>query len=188
MDGVALTNDAFILFWSNGSITNSNRFAVGKIVNNDIVFDKNVDDQLPEIAYPSVSLMSPDNLLFSYQNQSSSQFLGKNVFVNTQSLIPDLVESLIVPTPGTPTNDEKLTTSNFRLYPTITTGTVKIELENAKGDDVSIKIFDMTSKMIYSKKTQNNSVELNFDEFDKGMYLVSVQVGTSLLTKKIIKQ
>ncbi|MCT4587147.1 MAG: T9SS type A sorting domain-containing protein [Carboxylicivirga sp.] len=188
MDGVALTNDAFILFWSNGSITNSNRFAVGKLVNNDIVFDKNVDDQLPEIAYPSVSLMSPDNLLFSYQNQSSSQFLGKNVFVNTQSLIPDLVESLIVPTPGTPTNDEKLTTSNFRLYPTITTGTVKIELENAKGDDVSIKIFDMTSKMIYSKKTQNNSVELNFDEFDKGMYLVSVQVGTSLLTKKIIKQ
>jgi hypothetical protein len=39
MDGVALANDTFLLFWANGNIENSNRFALGKVENDDIVFE-----------------------------------------------------------------------------------------------------------------------------------------------------
>jgi hypothetical protein len=146
-----------------------------------------VDDQLPEIAYPSVCLLSTGNLLFSYQDQTTSPFLGKNVYIATQELVPELTDNLSVPNVDIPTKKEELTMGQFRLYPTVTTGKVKIELGNNWDGEVMIKIFDMASNRVYNNTVYGNCTELNISNLAKGMYLVSIQIGNQLITRKIIK-
>jgi hypothetical protein len=54
-----------------------------------------------------------------------------------------------------------------------------------------ISLFDVSGRMIINKRFANPSFifreELNFDNLAKGIYVLSVQIGNSKASKKIIK-
>ncbi len=54
--------------------------------------------------------------------------------------------------------------------------------------DVSVKVFDLSGRVLYQHKTSANTQNINMTDYPKGMYLIQVQKGSFLETKKVFKQ
>ena len=81
--------------------------------------------------------------------------------------------------------------SEFKVYPNPFENSINLLLNVDSIDDVMISLFDVSGRMIINKRFANPSFifreELNFDNLAKGIYVLSVQIGNSKASKKIIK-
>jgi len=80
--------------------------------------------------------------------------------------------------------DKNTFSNDFSLYPNPTTGLVTINHKNAK----HITISDINGRIIISKEIENNKVEVNLSDYNKGIYFVTISNDKSTTTKKILKQ
>jgi subtilisin-like proprotein convertase family protein len=86
---------------------------------------------------------------------------------------------------------EDITFSDFKVFPNPFENSINLLLNVNSADDVLISIYDVRGRMIINKNFPNQNFifreELNFDNLAKGIYVLSVQIGSSKASKKIIK-
>mgnify|MGYP001348709605 CR=1 FL=1 len=73
-------------------------------------------------------------------------------------------------------------TSDISIFPNPTKGLLTIEGENMN----SISITDLTSKVIYEKEVNTNSVELDLSGHSKAVYFVKVETAEGTRVEKLI--
>jgi len=188
MDGIALGDDAFLLFWANGDMDDADRISVGKIDYDtnqeiEIVFENKVDKTLPEIAYSGVSLLDRQNIVFAYQDRSTEKRKGACSFVSCESLIPELVSIGLV-------NVDKSLDSYVKVYPSVTSGIVNVTVEAENGGNQSgeIKVFNLASKCIVTQEITIGSNQVDLAGLSTGIYVFSIKVGNKFFTEKVVLQ
>jgi len=73
-------------------------------------------------------------------------------------------------------------TSDFSVYPNPTNGELNISVSN----NSTVRLFDLTGKLINSSVTTNTS--WNISDLDNGIYILSIENNGVITTKKVIKQ
>ena len=81
--------------------------------------------------------------------------------------------------------------SGFVIYPNPNSGSFNVQFTNNSNDDVKIHVNDIRGREIYSKAFQNASLfneNLQLNNIETGIYLVTVQTGNTKQVKKIVIQ
>jgi len=82
---------------------------------------------------------------------------------------------------------EDTTFSNLKIYPNPTTGFVNIDLGNQNLESNSIvKLFDIQGRMILTKEMKTAIDNVNISNLSDGVYLITIENGSSRTTKKIV--
>ena len=79
-----------------------------------------------------------------------------------------------------PELDEKMAT----VYPNPTHGTLTIEAENIE----AISIYNMLGEKLFEASTNGNGFDYDFSPHDFGIYLVRIQTGKGIVTKRVVVQ
>jgi hypothetical protein len=81
--------------------------------------------------------------------------------------------------------------SNFKIYPNPNNGNFSVQLESSTGNDIKINVSDIRGRQIFSKSFQNTGLfeqNLDLNNAQSGVYMVTVQDGDRKETKKIVIQ
>jgi hypothetical protein len=81
-------------------------------------------------------------------------------------------------------NIEKL----MSVYPNPSNGLINMRLADAQSQDVNIFVYDMLGKLVQTQKMSKNNLqvqELDLTSQPKGFYLLRVQSGDQVYTRKI---
>jgi|694.fasta_scaffold55670_2 subtilisin-like proprotein convertase family protein len=82
---------------------------------------------------------------------------------------------------------EDTTFSNLKIYPNPTTGIVNIELGNQNLESNSIvKLYDIQGRIISTKEMKTAVDNVNISNLSDGVYLITIENGSSKTTKKIV--
>ncbi|MFD2512989.1 T9SS type A sorting domain-containing protein [Pontibacter locisalis] len=74
----------------------------------------------------------------------------------------------------------------FAVYPTLTTGTVRVDLVDARS--ATIQVLDMMGRSVAAKNNVNGIVEIDLSNVAKGTYVVKIQDGSNVNTQRVIVQ
>ncbi|MEJ8801138.1 T9SS type A sorting domain-containing protein [Pontibacter sp. H249] len=72
----------------------------------------------------------------------------------------------------------------FAVYPTLTTGAVKVDLVNARS--ASIQVVDMLGRAVMDMSNQKGIVSLDLSKVAKGTYVIKIQDGTRVNTQRVV--
>ena len=78
---------------------------------------------------------------------------------------------------------------NFALYPNPNDGSFNVKFNSNSTNDINIAVFDMRGREIFKKAYQNSGLfeqNLQLNNVQAGVYLVSIQDGDSKIVKKIV--
>ena len=81
--------------------------------------------------------------------------------------------------------------NDVRIYPNPAASYTNIELEIANTTNVSIRVFDMSGKLVYTKSLDNltegvYTETINCQNMQKGVYLINVLTESQMMTSKLI--
>ncbi len=86
--------------------------------------------------------------------------------------------------------EENEIAENLSLYPNPTTGNAVVSMALNGSNNVSVNVFELTGKMVYTTYRPNSfgtqTIELPASELSAGVYLVQVQVGTTSQMIKLV--
>lgn len=86
-----------------------------------------------------------------------------------------------------PLSIDENTFSELKVYPNPTTGIINIDLGNTVLENNSvIKLYDIQGRMITTKEMNSSIDNLNISNLSDGVYMLSIENGTSKTTKKIV--
>jgi len=160
---------------------NSNWVNITDLPSNDKSYNSYTDSNPPkedltyfiEVLHPGGCVSTdkkPSRLNSSRSNRRSS----KKGAVN-----PDAIEAL-------------MNISEFRIYPNPGTGIYKLELEQEGLKKASIKVFDISGKIlsrIEHKEIQGRlESEIDISAYSNGMYQVQIVTGSTILHRVLIKE
>ncbi|WP_445716485.1 reprolysin-like metallopeptidase [Flavobacterium sp.] len=80
---------------------------------------------------------------------------------------------------------------NFTLYPNPNNGSFTIQFNSNSGNEINVNVHDIRGREIYSKTYSNNGFfneNLQLNNIQSGVYLVTVQDGSRKEVKKIVVQ
>lgn len=100
---------------------------------------------------------------------------------NSDTIIVDMVTGLF-------NNDLE---ENISLYPNPTTGDFQLDIQLAAEKEVSVSVFDMTGKAVFTKNEMpilQENLNIDLTDFSNGVYLVKVQVGDEIWMQRVIRQ
>ncbi len=86
-------------------------------------------------------------------------------------------------------NTETISVMNFKIYPNPNKGNFTVKFDNASSNEINIVIHDLSGRQILNKaytNTGNFSQDLQLNNIQAGIYLVTVQDGNRKETKKIV--
>ena len=78
---------------------------------------------------------------------------------------------------------EEFTIADVKVYPNPANDNIFYEVRN--GEQIDVIIFDVTGKRVLAETVANNTT--NISTLSKGVYFVTIQTGTTSITKKIFK-
>ncbi|MEO5777929.1 MAG: reprolysin-like metallopeptidase [Flavobacterium sp.] len=84
---------------------------------------------------------------------------------------------------------EEFGLQNLVLYPNPNKGSFNVKFDSNSGNDINISVFDIRGRAIYSKNFANSGVfdqNLNMEDIQSGVYLLTVTDGKMKQTKKIM--
>ena len=87
------------------------------------------------------------------------------------------------------TNENEL--QDFAIYPNPNTGNFNIKFNSTSGNEIAINVYDLRGRQVFNKTYQNTGLfdqNLQLDNVQAGVYLVTVQDGDKKVVKKIIVQ
>lgn len=90
--------------------------------------------------------------------------------------------------------EEKSSTINVsNIFPNPTTGETSVTYNLANASKVSVKVMDITGKVVYSENESNKSegkhtLNINATAFNSGVYYVTIATDEAQVTKKLIKK
>ena len=79
--------------------------------------------------------------------------------------------------------------SNFSIYPNPNKGNFNVKFDSSSSNDISILVHDIRGRSIFEKQYPNTgmfSQNLQLDNLQSGVYLVTVKDGDIKITKKIV--
>jgi PKD repeat protein len=89
-------------------------------------------------------------------------------------------------------NTREIRQGEFSISPNPSDGVFKIEWEEAKAEQVEIRVLNNLGKIVYSDKisfyNNRNIVEMNLGEIEPGLYFVVLLDKNGMLTRKLIIQ
>jgi predicted extracellular nuclease len=76
------------------------------------------------------------------------------------------------------------------VYPNPSNGKFNVEINNEKAKDMSIEVFNVQGKVVYSTSIYNNKYkgEINISDLAKGIYYLRINDGNNVNTKKLLIQ
>jgi subtilisin-like proprotein convertase family protein len=80
---------------------------------------------------------------------------------------------------------------NFALYPNPNNGNFTVQFESRSGNKINIAVHDMSGRKIFDKHYNNNGLfaqDLQLDNAQAGVYLVSITDGSKRTVKRIVVQ
>jgi hypothetical protein len=78
---------------------------------------------------------------------------------------------------------------NFTLYPNPNNGNFTLQFTSNSSNEINVGVHDMRGREIFTKKYSNNGFfneNLQLSNAQSGIYLVTIQDGSSKVTKKIV--
>ncbi|WP_299822468.1 T9SS type A sorting domain-containing protein [uncultured Pontibacter sp.] len=85
----------------------------------------------------------------------------------------------------TPTSIKKgFEKGGFAVYPTLTTGAVKVDLVNAR--NANIQVVDLIGRTVAAQDNANGVVELDLSRVAKGTYIIKIQDGSNINTQRVV--
>jgi len=75
---------------------------------------------------------------------------------------------------------------DFSIQPNPTSGLMEISF--SKNVKAAIEVKEITGKSLIRRSTEKNQVTLNLSRLPNGLYLVSIQTGGNVVTKKVVLQ
>ncbi len=91
------------------------------------------------------------------------------------------------------TDEEVYSNTLFSIYPNPTAGVFTLQVNEVKGEDVCIKIYDILGQEVFNRNFANYygtlQEQIDLSILNNGVYMVTVQVGNRFVkTERIIKQ
>lgn len=87
---------------------------------------------------------------------------------------------------------ENLQNDNFKLFPNPTNGVTFIDVVNNDNKTINVQVMDMNGKIIaqrnYSSISGSAKLPIVTDNFDKGIYIVTLTIGETVQQQKLIVQ
>ena len=86
-------------------------------------------------------------------------------------------------------SSESFGLENFILYPNPNNGNFNIQFTSNSGNEIKVGVHDMRGREIFTKSYTNNGLfneNLQLSGVQAGIYLVTIQDGSSEVTKKIV--
>jgi subtilisin-like proprotein convertase family protein len=86
-------------------------------------------------------------------------------------------------------DDQSIGLSDFVIYPNPNTGTFNVVLKSSNSEDVKISVFDIRGRRIFDNIYDGSpsfNQPVSLENAQSGVYLVTVENGTSKVTKRII--
>ncbi len=81
----------------------------------------------------------------------------------------------------------QISNDKFRIYPNPVTNISKLNFEN-NNKTAEIKIFDATGRLIEKSITTNNFYEITTDNFNKGIYIFTINIDNRIINGKFLIQ
>jgi subtilisin-like proprotein convertase family protein len=84
---------------------------------------------------------------------------------------------------------ENFSISNLAIYPNPNNGKFNIQFTSNSSNEINVGVHDMRGREIFTKKYSNNGLfneNLQLSNAQSGIYLVTIQDGSSKVTKKIV--
>lgn len=168
-----------IIMYTITIITIDTTITQGAIFSNSAILTSNAVNA----AYQWIDCNDEFTLLPNSNNQSFTAFNnGDYACIITENGCSDTSECITVATIGM---DQSLF-SQVQIYPNPTTDIVKLELGQLK--NTSIKVFDITNKLVYQENNINSST-LNFElKEPAGIYIVEVNSEGKTRRFKLVKE
>lgn len=91
-------------------------------------------------------------------------------------------------TAGAPLSIEESKPFGFDLYPNPTDKALHIDLNTDKGLENAVQVFNIQGQLLKSFNTKLASFDINLEDFDAGMYIVSVKTDDGKMSRKFMKQ
>ena len=88
-------------------------------------------------------------------------------------------------------NSESFGLENFSLYPNPNNGNFTIQFNSNSGNEIKVNVHDIRGREIFNKSYDNNGFfneNLQLDNVQSGVYLVTVEDGSRKEVKKIVIQ
>lgn len=79
--------------------------------------------------------------------------------------------------------------ADFAIYPNPSKGTFNIQFDNANSSEITVKVYDMRGRTIVENKYSNQAMfneNIQMNNAQSGVYLVSVTDGTNKIVKRIV--
>jgi hypothetical protein len=79
--------------------------------------------------------------------------------------------------------------SDLAIYPNPNNGNFNIQFTSNSSNEINVGVHDMRGREIFTKKYSNNGLfneNLQLSNAQSGIYLVTIQDGSSKVTKKIV--
>ncbi|WP_068474744.1 VPS10 domain-containing protein [Saccharicrinis aurantiacus] len=84
------------------------------------------------------------------------------------------------------TSTSTLSNTNFTVYPNpVAGGLITIELSNNLSD-VIINVYASSGKLVYNASTNSKSIQLSADNFESGLYIISVRTQFGIKSQKLM--
>ncbi|MFT6338004.1 MAG: hypothetical protein ACI86M_003153 [Saprospiraceae bacterium] len=104
---------------------------------------------------------------------------------NEYNFCNEYIASGAFETTDTETNVIEESLAEIKIRPTLLTGGDNLSIENENGIDVEINITNVVGKLVYHSKTKNRNQNISTDNWESGVFLVTLRKGNSILTRKI---
>ncbi len=77
--------------------------------------------------------------------------------------------------------------ADITVYPSPFTNTITLEQGTNAFENASISIYSLDGKKVVEKEMTSTSVSFDTQNFAKGIYIIKLQAGTTIVTKKVAK-
>ncbi|NOY49602.1 MAG: T9SS type A sorting domain-containing protein [Chlorobi bacterium] len=76
--------------------------------------------------------------------------------------------------------------NNINIYPNPASGNVNIDIANEGNFEASIKLYDMQGKVLKKFLTRENNFSLDTKYYNKGLYILNIEIGGNMISKKLL--
>ena len=178
-------------------ITHPNGTTVTRLLNRNcnqtsVGFDVVFNDSSPEIVCASnlTGTFAPPQPLNVFNGTNSNgvwtlwandNYNGDNGTINNWSIEVCYQQATLL--------EENFSISNLAIYPNPNNGNFNIQFTSNSSNEINVGVHDMRGREIFAKKYSNNGLfneNLQLSNVQSGIYLVTIQDGSSKVTKKIV--
>lgn len=76
----------------------------------------------------------------------------------------------------------------LRLYPNPVVSELNIEFKDSKFKDIDITVYNTFGQKVYNSKNNPNTLKINLENLNHGIYIAVIKSGTYIIRKKLIKK